>query len=90
MLNPDTQPLTVSTTPHSQKKRSGTDILSFKVVVTGLLVFLGISYILAQTTTFGRHLTSHLPHLITDKMSGKRTVGYFVSCFILELTIEHA
>lgn len=54
-------------------------LVNFKLVAVGLAAFLGISWILAQTTSLGHQVEHLLPHFAVTRMSGKRTVGYFVS-----------
>lgn len=61
------------------KRRGESKGINVRVVLTGLAVFLGISWILTQTTSLGETVRGYLTHRVEDRMQGKRTVGYFVS-----------
>jgi hypothetical protein len=51
--------------------------ISKSTIFTGLLLFLGLSWILSQTTVVHK-FKQHFPSTTEEEMSNKRTVGYFV------------
>lgn len=76
-------PHTRDPSPTGKKDKSDqTRVLSLahvKLISFAFVLFLGISWILAQTTSLGDQIGHYLPGFVEEKMSGKRTVGYFVS-----------
>lgn len=88
MVDPSTGPLTRSnptSTPTKQQPSKPTTrsigLSNVRLIITGLIVFIGVTWILGQTSSLGQAVKGYLPHLVQDKMSGsgKKTVGYFVS-----------
>lgn len=75
--NPPTTSTSESRQPSDPPRRSS--LAQFKLISLGLVLFLGISWILAQTTSLGDQVGRYLPGIVKEKMVGKRTVGYFVS-----------
>lgn len=63
-----------STPKDSRLKRQS---INKSTIFTGLLLFLGLSWILSQTTVVHK-FKQHFPGSTGEEMSNKRTVGYFV------------
>jgi hypothetical protein len=68
----------MSSTP--KDTRSKPQRINKSTIFTGLLLFLGLSWILSQTTAVHK-FKPHFPNTAEEEMSNKRTVGYFVCPF---------
>jgi len=67
----------IQSKPESNDRKQG---VSKSTLLTGLLLFLGLSWFLSQSA-FVHKIKQHFPSTTEGegKMNGKRTVGYFVS-----------
>jgi hypothetical protein len=78
-----------TSSPVSSKQRESRGTLNKSTIFTGLVLFLGLSWILSQSA-FIRKIKQHFPSTAEEeqgKMSNKRTVGYFV-CPLLAVWVS--
>ena len=61
--------------------------ISKSTIFLSLFVFLGLSWILSQTGIVHHTIRQHFPNTV-EKMSNKKTVGYFVSPPSAELSLR--